>query len=622
MNLITLDFETFYEQGFSLSNLTTEEYIRDERFQVIGVGVKIDDQETEWITGTHNHIKSRLMEIDWNEAILLCHNTQFDGAILSFIFNIVPAIYLDTLGMARAKHGVDVGGSLASLVERYELGRKGTEVIDAKGKRLEDFDADDLKQYGEYCKNDVELTYKLYNVLAQDFPANELKLIDITLRMYTEPTLQLDDALLSARLEEVEAEKKEVLGALMNRLNCEDEECVRKKLASNKQFAELLTELNIPVPMKVSPTTGKDTFALAKNDTGFIELTEHEDPFIQELCAVRLGTKSTIEESRIERFLGIGARNKGKLPIPLKYYGAHTGRWAGSDKVNFQNLPSRDKKKKALKNAVEAPQGHKVINCDSSQIEARILVWLAGQGDIVQLYKDNRDVYCEFASTVYGRTITKADPVERFVGKTCTLGLGYGTGWSKLQHTLKTQPPGADLPDDECQNLVKVYRQLNDKVIKLWADCDKALADMANWGEDSKPYYLGEHKCLLVTKDGIKLPNGLYIHYPELKKEKIDGRDKFMYKSRKGYISLWGGSVVENVVQALARIVVGEQMIKINDSYKPVLTVHDAIVCVVPETDLDNAMKYITDVMSTAPTWAEGLPVACEAKHGRSYGDC
>jgi DNA polymerase I-like protein with 3'-5' exonuclease and polymerase domains len=622
MNLITLDFETFYEQGFSLSNLTTEEYIRDERFQVIGVGVKIDDQETQWITGTHNYIKTKLMEIDWNEAILLCHNTQFDGAILSFIFNIVPAIYLDTLGMARAKHGVDVGGSLAFLVEHYELGKKGTEVIDAKGKRVEDFTAEDLKQYGEYCKNDVELTYKLYNVLAQDFPPNELKLIDITLRMYTEPTLQLDDALLSARLEEVETEKKEVLGALMNRLNCEDEECVRKKLASNKQFAELLAELNIAVPMKVSPTTGKDTFALAKNDTGFIELTEHEDPFIQELCAVRLGTKSTIEESRIERFLGIGARNKGKLPIPLKYYGAHTGRWAGSDKVNFQNLPSRDKKKKALKNAVEAPQGHQVINCDSSQIEARILVWLAGQDDIVQLYKDNRDVYCEFASTVYGRTITKADPVERFVGKTCTLGLGYGTGWSKLQHTLKTQPPGADLPDDECQNLVKVYRQLNDKVIKLWANCDKALADMANWGEDSKPYYLGEHKCLLVTKDGIKLPNGLYIHYPDLKKEKIDGRDKFMYKSRKGYISLWGGSVVENVVQALARIVVGEQMIKINHKYKPVLTVHDAVVCAVPDAEIGEALKYITDIMSTPPNWAEGLPVACEAKHGRSYGDC
>ena len=622
MNLITLDFETFYEQGFSLSNLTTEEYIRDERFQVIGVGVKIDDQETEWITGTHNHIKTKLMEIDWNEAILLCHNTQFDGAILSFIFNIVPAIYLDTLGMARAKHGVDVGGSLAFLVEYYQLGRKGTEVIDAKGKRLEDFELQDLKQYGEYCKNDVELTYKLYNVLAQGFPSNELKLIDITLRMYTQPTLQLDDALLSDRLEEVEAEKKEVLGALMQRLNCEDEECVRKKLASNKQFAELLTELNIPVPIKVSPTTGKDTFALAKNDEGFIALTEDEDPFIQELCAVRLGTKSTIEESRIKRFLDIGSRNKGLLPIPLKYYGAHTGRWAGADKVNFQNLPSRDKKKKALKNAVEAPQGYQVINCDSSQIEARILVWLAGQDDIVQLYKDERDVYCEFASTVYNRTITKADSVERFVGKTCTLGLGYGTGWSKLQHTLKTQPPGADLPDEDCQNLVKVYRRVNDKVIKLWADCDRALADMANWDETMEPYYLGNHDCLLVTKEGIKLPNELYIHYPELKKEKIDGKDKFMYKSRKGYISLWGGSVVENVVQALARIVVGEQMIKINEHYKPVLTVHDAIVCVVKKDDIDNAMKIITGIMSTPPSWGLDLPIACEAKFGQSYGDC
>ena len=622
MNLITLDFETFYEQGFSLSNLTTEEYIRDERFQVIGVGVKIDDQETEWITGTHNHIKTKLMEIDWNEAILLCHNTQFDGAILSFIFNIVPAIYLDTLGMARAKHGVDVGGSLAFLVEYYQLGRKGTEVIDAKGKRLEDFELQDLKQYGEYCKNDVELTYKLYNVLAQGFPSNELKLIDITLRMYTQPTLQLDDALLSDRVEEVEAEKKEVLGALMQRLNCEDEECVRKKLASNKQFAELLTELNIPVPIKVSPTTGKDTFALAKNDEGFIALTEDEDPFIQELCAVRLGTKSTIEESRIKRFLDIGSRNKGLLPIPLKYYGAHTGRWAGADKVNFQNLPSRDKKKKALKNAVEAPQGYQVINCDSSQIEARILVWLAGQDDIVQLYKDERDVYCEFASTVYNRTITKADSVERFVGKTCTLGLGYGTGWSKLQHTLKTQPPGADLPDEDCQNLVKVYRRINDKVIKLWADCDRALADMANWDETMEPYYLGNHDCLLVTKEGIKLPNELYIHYPELKKEKIDGKDKFMYKSRKGYISLWGGSVVENVVQALARIVVGEQMIKINEHYKPVLTVHDAIVCVVKKDDIDNAMKIITGIMSTPPSWGLDLPIACEAKFGQSYGDC
>ena len=622
MDLITLDFETYYAQGYSLSGLTTEEYIRHESFQVIGVGIKKNEDETKWISGTHDIIKQELDKVDWTNSALLCHNTQFDGAILSFCFDIIPALYFDTLGMARAIHGVDAGGSLAALVERYNLGKKGTEVIDAKGKRLEDFNAYDLDKYGSYCINDVELTLKLFKVLSGAFTENEIKLIDITLRMYTQPTLHLDDALLSDRLDEIEKEKSEVLSALMNRLKCETEEEVRQKLASNKQFAELLQELGVTVPLKISPTTDKETFALAKNDTGFIELTEHEDPFIQELCAVRLGTKSTIEESRIKRFLDIASRNKGKLPIPLKYYGAHTGRWAGSDKVNFQNLPSRDKKKKALKNAVVAPHGSVVINSDSSQIEARVLVWLAGQDDIVEWYREGRDVYSEFASKVYGKPITKANPIERFVGKTCTLGLGYGTGWSKLQHTLKTQPPGADLDDLECQRLVKVYRQVNDKVIKLWEECDRALNDMANWIEGKEPYYLGNHKCLRVTPIGIQLPNGLYIQYPELSKEREDGRDKFFYKSRRGRIPIWGGSVVENVVQALARIIVGEQMIAINEKYKPVLTVHDAIVCVTSKSDVNNALKYITDIMSTPPTWGTTLPIACEANYGESYGDC
>jgi DNA polymerase len=620
MQLVTLDFETYYDVGFSLSGLTTEEYIKDERFQVIGVSIKIDQSEAKWYTG--GQVKEALDNIDWKNSALLCHNTQFDGAILSFRYNIIPGLYLDTLCMARAIHGVDVGGSLAFLVEKYNLGRKGTEVVDAKGKRLEDFTSQDLAQYGEYCKNDTELTHKLFQILAPDFPENEVKLIDLTLRMYTEPVLEVDDALLQDRLDDIQTEKSQLLQGLMKRLECDTEECVRAKLASNKQFAELLIELGITPPTKISPTTDKETYALEKGDTGFLELTEHEDPFIQELCRVRLGTKSTIEESRIERFIGIGARNKGKLPIPLKYYGAHTGRWAGSDKVNFQNLPARDKKKKALKNAVIAPRGSLVINCDSSQIEARVLVWLAGQDDIVEWYRDGRDVYSEFASKVYGRTITKNDPVERFVGKTCTLGLGYGTGWAKLQHTLKTQPPSAVLDDLECQRLVKVYREVNDKVIKLWEECDRALKDMANWSPNMKPYYLGRHKCLEVSAAGIKLPNGLYIYYPNLRQEKIDGKNKIVYKSRKGDITIWGGSVVENVVQALARIIVGEQMLHINEKYRPVLTVHDAVVNVVSKEEIDTAMKFITDIMSTPPTWAEGLPVACEAKYGESYGDC
>ena len=619
MQLVTLDFETYYDVGFSLSGLTTEEYIKDERFQVIGVSIKLDQGEAKWYTG--DQVKEALDNIDWKNSALLCHNTQFDGAILAFIFNIIPTVYLDTLSMARAKHGVDVGGSLAFLVEKYNLGRKGTEVIDAKGKRLEDFSITDLAQYGSYCKNDVDLTYKLFQVLAPEFPESEIKLIDITLRMYTEPVLEVDDGLLQDRLEEVQLEKSELLKGLMIRMECETEECVRAKLASNKQFAEILTELGVVVPTKISPATGKDTNALAKGDQGFLDLCEHEDPFIQELCRVRLGTKSTIEESRIERFIGIGSRNKGKLPIPLKYYGAHTGRWAGSDKVNFQNLPARDKKKKALKNAIIPPEGHRVINCDSSQIEARVLVWLAGQNDVVSWYEEGRDVYSEFASKIYGKTITKDDKTERAVGKTCILGLGYGTGWSKLQQTLKISA-GVDLDDQECKRLVGVYRQVNNKVIDLWKACDDALQDMSLWKDGKEPYYLDARKSLLITPKGIKLPNGLYIYYPDLKWDTSEAKSKFTYKSRRGVNSIWRGSVVENVVQALARIIVGEQMIEINKKYRPVLTVHDAVVNVVPETEVDEALSFITSTMSTPPSWATGLPVACEAHDGSSYGAC
>jgi DNA polymerase len=620
VDLITLDFETYYAQDYSLTKLTTEEYIRDKRFEVIGVGVKVGEGKTEWFSGSHIEIQKYLSTLPWNDSALLCHNTMFDGAILAWRFGIKPSLYLDTLCMGRAVHGVDVGGSLASLVERYKLGEKGKEVIEAKGKQITGFTSLELERYGEYCKNDVELTFKLFQVLSSAFPKEELQLIDLTLRMFIHPVLEVDDALLVQRLDELKHEKLQLLGTLKEKLECENEEAVRKKLASNKQFAELLQTFNVPAPMKESKTTGKNTYALAKNDEGFIALTEHEDPFIQQLCAVRLGTKSTIEESRIERFIDVGSRNKGRLPIPLKYYGAHTGRWAGSDKVNFQNLPSRDAKKKTLKNAVVAPEDYVVINCDSSQIEARVLAWLAGQDDVVEQFAKGEDVYSIFATSVYERPISKKDPIERFVGKTCILGLGYGTGALKLQHTLKTTPPGVVIDETESKRIVDLYREKNAKIISLWKKADKAIGDMANW-EDTKPYYLGKHRCLTVTKEGIKLPNGLYIRYPNLELNPEKANSGYIYQSRKGPVSLWGGSVVENVVQALARIIVGQQMIKLTERYRPVLTVHDAAVCVVPEDEVDEACAWIVEVMSKPPEWAKGLPVACEAHYGQNYGE-
>ena len=619
--IITVDFESYYSKDFGFNKLTTEEYVRDARFEVIGVAVQVDDGTPIWFSGSKEATRKFLRQFNWKDSMVLAHNTLFDGSILKWIFGITPKIYLDTLCMARALHGVEVGGSLAKLSERYQIGVKGTEVEDAKGKARGDFTPEDLARYAEYCKNDVALTYKLFNLMNKDFPMDELRLIDMTLRMFITPSLYLDSDALKERLHDLVEEKNTLLQSLMSSLQAQTEEEVRKNLSSNPKFAKVLQNFGVEPPKKISPTTGKETWALAKKDEGFIALTEHEDTFIQHLCAVRLGTKSTLEEKRIERFMAIAERNKGMMPIPLKYYGAHTGRWSGTDKVNFQNLPSRDVKKKALKKAIIPPEGFKIINSDSSQIEARVLAWLAGQESVVKQFADGEDVYSAFASEVYDRKITKADPIERFVGKTCILGLGYGTGALKLQHTLSTTPPVVKIDEEEAKRIVGVYREKNKKITDLWGEADRMLDAMMN-NDIKEPIGFGEHSCVSYDKEGIILPNSLRIRYPNLRKEDVDGKSRVIYDSRRGPVSIWGGGVVENIVQALARIIVGAQMIEINDYYKVALTVHDAAVVIVPDDEVNKAVEIITGFMSRPPAWANGLPVACEAKVGATYGDC
>jgi DNA polymerase len=618
MSIITLDFETYYDKEYSLSKMTTEEYIRDDRFEVIGVGVKVDDQESVWYSG--KDVAYVLKNLDWSDHAILCHNTLFDGAILAWRYGIKPGMWFDTLSMARAVHGVEAGGSLKALAERYALGEKGDEVINALGKRLVDFDPVSIERYGAYCRNDVDLTYRLFDCLSPRIPDDEFRLIDLTVRMFTEPSLRVDDALLVERLEQVRADKAEMLSGLMQELNCDTEEAVRKQLCSNPQFAELLRKYGITPPVKLSPTTGKETYAFAKTDPEFIELQEHDDPTIQQLCGVRLGTKSTLEESRIGRFIGIGGRNRGYLPVPLRYYGAHTGRWSGLDSVNFQNLPSRDKAKKALKNAIVPPDGHIVINCDSSQIEARVLAWLAEQESLVAQFANGEDVYSTFASEVYKRPISEANPTERFVGKTCILGLGYGTGAKKLQQTLKQG--GAALTEAECKDIVALYRGLNYRIPELWGDCDAALRQML-YSESAhirigRTNSNGINAVWVDTDTGIQLPNGLYIRYPKLRLHE----ERMIYDSRRGPVNIWGGAMVENIVQALARIIVGHQMLRVAERYSVALTVHDAVVCVVSEAEKDAALQWIIECMSIPPDWAEGLPVACKAKWGHTYGEC
>ena len=607
MDLITVDFETYYSKDFSLSKMTTEEYIRSPYFQVIGVGVKVNNGGTEWASGTHEQLKEYLDEFDWDNAMVLAHNTMFDGAILSWIFDIHPRVYADTLCMGRAIHGVEVGGSLKALTERYGIGEKGTEVVNAMGLRLEDFPEDQLDRYGDYCVNDVELTYKLFTIMGKNFPKQELKLIDLTLRMFIEPVLELDLGLLEMHLEDVKDRKEK----LLTQAGVEKEE-----LMSNQKFAELLKEHGVEPPTKISPTTGKETLAFAKSDEDFKALAEHENDTVQALVAARLGTKSTLEETRTQRFIDIAKR--GKLPVPVRYYAAHTGRWGGDDKINLQNLPSRGPNAKKLKSSIVAPDGHMIIDADSAQIEARVLAWLAGQDDLVDAFAKGEDVYVKMASKIYGKPEDQIEKQERFVGKTTILGAGYGMGAVKFKDQLKVF--GTDMELDEARRVISIYRQANDKISQLWRDAQTMLAhlsrgDAFNFGKDGV-------LTVVPAATAIRLPSNLLMRYDDLRAEQTDKGYQYDYKTRRGRNYIYGGKVVENVCQAIARCIIGEQMLKISKRYNVVLTVHDSIACCVPEDEVAEAQGYIEQCMRWTPEWAEGLPINCESGVGKSYGEC
>jgi DNA polymerase I-like protein with 3'-5' exonuclease and polymerase domains len=610
MSVITLDFETYYDQEYSLSKLTTEEYVRDDRFEVIGVAVKVDDEETTWCTGSHEQIKSFLDTFNWSESLVLAHNTLFDGAIMSWRFGIKPMGWLDTLSMARAIDGVEAGNSLAKLADRYAIGTKGTEVIMAKGMRRKDFRSEQLMQYGNYCINDVEITYKLSSILKQGVSKRELKLIDLTLRMFTEPALVLDLPLLEQHLIEV-VERKEKLIA--------EASADRETLLSNPKFAERLQQLGVNPPMKISPTTGKATLALAKSDEGFKALAEHPDERVQALVAARLGTKSTLEETRTQRFIDIAKR--GKMPVPLRYYAAHTGRWGGDDKVNLQNLPSRGKDKNTLKRAMCAPPGYVIVDADSSQIEARIVAWLSGQKDLVKAFDEGRDVYKIMAAKIYRKMPNEVTEDERFVGKTTILGAGYGMGAMKFQMQLMAF--GVWLDIEFCKKILHTYRNEFPHIPKLWAEAEACLATLAQGELKAAEFGVQDQAVHFIPGVGFEMPSGIPQKYPGIKYggETTKFGQEIVYDTRKGVAKIYGGKAVENICQGLARCVIGEQMLKIAQRYKVVLTVHDAVACIAPEAEADEAARYVQECMRWRPKWAETLPLNCEVKVGASYGD-
>lgn len=608
MNLITLDFETYYSKEYGLKKYTTEEYIRDDQFETIGVAVKENDGETKWCTGSHETIASFLAGYSFDSSFVVGHNMRFDAAILSWRYGIRPLGLGDTMGMGQILHGLTQSVSLKNLSEHYGIGEKGTEVLDALGKHRVDFHPNDLAQYGNYCINDVELTYKLFKLMLPHFTRTELKLIDLTIRMFTEPKLVLNKGLLLTHLAKVQKEKAELLA------NAGVE---KDDLLSNPKFAELLRQFGVEPPMKRSPANPeKETYAFAKTDEEFKALLEHEDPRVQILTAARLGNKSTIEESRTEQFIHIA--NRGLLPVPLKYAGATVShRWSGVDGINLQNLPRTSE----LRRAITAPKGYKVVASDLSNIELRLAYWFAGSENKVNQIRQGIDLYKQSAADITGVPYDEVNKDLRFVFKVVNLSGIYGVGAAKMHSILKQGKAEKDL--DDVKSIVAAYRASNPDLVAAWY----RAGDMLSAVRANQSFSMGPNGIITSTEGGMKKPNGMILGLPNLRKIKnADGTGESW-----AYDKLFGRSIIpeyihpaktfQRCIQSLARDIIGDQLIAIAKRFPVVLTVHDEIVCLAKDEEVEDCKAYMTQCMTTAPAWCSDLPLACEVGVGDNYMD-
>jgi DNA polymerase len=645
--IITIDFETYWDtkEGYTLTKMTTEEYIRHDKFRAFGACVHVygSDEPTRWVSA--EGLREYFNGVDWGRTAVLAHNAQFDVSIMEWVYAVHPAFIFDTLSMARALRGVEVGNSLAKLAGDFGLPPKGDAVYSTNG--LVELTDKIEEELAAYCAHDVFLCEQIFGRLIRDYPSKELRLIDMTLKMYTRPVLQLDPNMLTDAILD-EKEKRE---ALLQKLGVDE-----TALASNPQFAALLEKLNVVPPTKVSKTTGKQTLALAKNDALFQTLLNSEREDVALLCEARLRVKSTTERTRAQRFLDISKR--GALPVPLSYYGAQTGRWTASkgSAINMQNL----KRGSFLRKAIMAPEGHQLVVGDLSQIEPRVLAWLSDYTDMLGIFSAGGDPYAAFGAQMFNipGLSKESHPDLRQSAKSALLGCGYGLGWASFASQLTTGFLGAppvryeadfarqlgvskkkaieflswqdteaklrDIPHTcslyelamhavASKRIIDIYRATAYPVVGFWQMCERQIESALYYGKDYT------YKCLTFRKGRIELPNGMSLHYPNLRREKDEkGRDQWVYGA--DATKLYAGKVTNNVTQALARIVMTDGMLRVSKRYFIAGTVHDELIAVVPDAEVEEAKTWVLAQMTMEPSYMQGIPLSADGGAHRRYG--
>ncbi len=626
------DLETYYDTEYSLSKMAPPNYILDPRWETIGCSFKEGSGPAHYVDAPD--IPAFLAGYDPRHTTSVAFNALFDNCVLAWRYNFIPSRMLCTMRMAVALRGhLLPSHSLASVGKFLGVGTKGTAIQNAKGKSRAEIlrDPDFYKTYQEYANNDNEMNAAIFDKLLPEFPTGERRIMDRVLRCAVEPAFVCDTDMLRQHLDDLEAEKITMLDEAAGHTMTEPErEAFKTSLRSTSQFETLLKQHGVDVEYKLSPTNpGLKIPAFAKTDEFMASLLENSDPVVATLAATRLDLRSTIEQTRGARILSMAelpwpSYCRGNLPIPLRYSGAHTHRLSGDWSVNMQNLPSgRGTKKSKLRLALRAPDGYKVVVADKSQIECRINAWLCGQHDLLHLFKVGGDPYSVLASSIFGYPVDKnVHKIERFIGKTGELGLGFGCGHVKFYNMAirKFRELGMDTGEllkvwtpDLAQKAVSTYRTSHGFIQKAWRVLDSHLR--GPWMGQNPLVKFGP---VVIGHGYVEGPNGLRMNYANPREE--DGELWYDYGKRRHKI--YGSKFLENIVQFLARINVMHDALRISDrGYRFVSQSHDELAWIVPDDKVEDCIRIALEETRRPPSWGKDIPLNAECSYGQSYGE-
>jgi DNA polymerase len=631
MNLLVLDFESFFDSEYSLSKMTTESYVRDKRFGTHMCGFWFPDRMPAPATCTDASLRNNeQFRQQIEESAVLCHHAAFDGLILNHHYDLRPKMWLDTLSMSRLVWPKLKSHSLDALALHCGLPSKHVPYNLFKG--VQDLQPELYRQVADGCQHDCWLTYEILKRLLPSVPKEELIVIDSTVRMFTQPVLELDRPRMQAFLQAERIRKAKAmlaagaaLGIPVHLATTADEmrdllARIETELQSSDKFRIALESIGHVCPMKWSAKQEKEIPALAKNDSGMDMLLEHDDVRVQALAAARLGVKSTIDETRAERLLDMDTR--GALPMYLTMYATKTLRVGGGDKNNVLNWRRGGEIRKSIK----APPAHKIVVGDESQIEYRLLLWVTGQWDKLEALAAGRDLYCEFASQFYGETITKDMKEKRGVGKQGILMGGYGAGAATQIRTAAGggYGPPVYLSQIEGERMVGIYRNGHTCVTAFWRWCDRVLPLLGNGGQ-------AEYKggVIQIRDHRIWFPNGTAMDYTGMRwatndqifeDQANDGSSACWWEpTRKGWSRMWGSKLTADIIQGLARVLITGALTRFVQRHRLALQVYDELVAIVPDDQAEEALAFMLDVLRTPPSWAPDIPLDAEGLIAQNY---